>query len=217
SDGNGVVTFDNVPVGNDYTVRVISRARARTGTSGVLTVSQGALTSVDIGLSVLGVVSGSLVDTESTPERPIAGGHITLSSGSITTRTTTDGSGNFRFDGVPEGHFTISGFDFESGRSTTTSPDFILTSTIQELDGIKLTLEPTASLSVQVFLPNDAGGPGAPAPLVDVIVAQDSGYHREQQRPGSGIVLPKPFAKGGSASSPGELGGEERSVSEWHA
>jgi hypothetical protein len=137
SDGNGVVTFDNVPTGNNYTVRVVSRARARAGSSGTLVVTQGALTSADIGLTVLGVVSGSLVDTEASPEQPIAEGHITLQSGYLTLRTTTDAAGNYRFDGVPEGPFRISGYDFDSARGTA-ALDFTLTSTIQELTGIKL-------------------------------------------------------------------------------
>jgi len=213
SDSNGVVTFDNVPVGNDYTIRVISRALARAGSSGGLTVTQSTLTSVDIGLSILGVVSGSLVDTDTTPERPIAGGHVTLSSGNVTLRTTTDAQGNYRIDGVPEGHFFISGFDFESGRSTPNpSQEFILTPTIQELTGIKLILEPTASLNVQVFLPNDTGGPGAAAPLVDVSVSQKTRYSREQQGPGSGIVFPRLFAGAGFQVTAEELGGEGRTV-----
>lgn len=80
--------------------------------------TQSGVTSVDIGLSVLGVVTGTLVDSETNPERLIAGGHITLSSGNVTLRTTTDGAGGYRFDGVPEGRFSIAGFDFDSGRST---------------------------------------------------------------------------------------------------
>jgi hypothetical protein len=77
-------------------------------------------------LSVLGVVTGTLVDSETNPERVIAGGHITLVSGNVTLRTSTDAAGAYRFDGVPEGHFHISGFDFDSGRSTS-SLDFVLT------------------------------------------------------------------------------------------
>jgi hypothetical protein len=41
-----------------------------------------------------------------------------------------------------------------------TSTDLILTSTVQELPDVKLTLEPTGSLDVHVFLPNDTGGQG---------------------------------------------------------
>jgi hypothetical protein len=211
SDGNGVVTFDNVPAGNNYTVSVISRARARAGRSGTIVVTQGSITSVDIGLIVLGVVSGSLVDTESAPERAIAGGHITLQSGYLTLRSTTDAAGNFRFDGVPEGAFTVEGYDFDSGRSTAPPLHFTLTSTIQELTGIKLTLEPTASLTVQVYLPNDAGGPGVAAPLVDAVVRQ-SHYQREQQGSGSGLVFPKLFAKASYQVTAKELGGEERTA-----
>jgi hypothetical protein len=209
SDGNGVVTFDNVPVGSNYTVSVISRARARAGTSGTIVVSQGSLTSVDVGLTVLGVVSGSLVDTESTPEQAIAGGHITLQSGYLTLRSTTDAAGNFRFDGVPEGPFTIQGYDFDSGRSSVPPLQLTLTSTIQELTGIKLILEPTATLNVQVYLPNDAGGPGVAAPLVDATVRQNR-YQREQQGSGSGLVFPKLFAKASYQVIAKELGGEER-------
>ena len=212
SDGNGVVTFDNVPVGNNYTVRVVSRARARTGSSGTLVVAQGALTSVDVGLTVLGVVSGVLVDTEASPERPIAGGHVTLQSSYLQTRTTTDASGNFRFDGVPEGPFRIQGYDFDSGRSTVPPLDLTLTSTIQELTGIRLTLEPTATLNVQVYLPNDSGGAGAPAPLVDAVVKQSSGYSREQQGSGSGLSFPRMLAKSRFDVNVKELGGEERTV-----
>jgi hypothetical protein len=48
-------------------------------------------------------------------------------------------------------------FDFDSGRSTASPPlERVLTSTIQELTNVKLTLEPAASLDVHVFLPNDA-------------------------------------------------------------
>ncbi|MEA2163765.1 MAG: large repetitive protein [Thermoanaerobaculia bacterium] len=212
SDGNGVVTFDNVPVGNNYTVRIVSRARARTGSSGTLVVTQGALTSVDVGLTVLGVVSGVLVDTEASPERLIVGGHVTLQSGYLQTRTTTDASGNFRFDGVPEGPFRIQGYDFDSGRSTIPPLDLTLTSTIQELTGIRLTLEPTATLNVQVYLPNDSGGAGAAAPLVDAVVRQSSGYSREQQGSGSGLAFPRMLAKSRFDVSVKELGGEERTV-----
>jgi len=144
-------------------------------------VTQSAVTSIDIGLSVLGVVAGTLVDGETNPERPIAGGHITLSSNNLTLRTSTDAAGAYRFDGVPEGRFVISGFDFDSGRSTPSPPmEFVLTSTIQELRNIKLALEPTASLDVHVFLPDDAGGPGAAAPLVDVTLSQSERCQREQ-------------------------------------
>jgi hypothetical protein len=213
SDANGIVTFDNVPVGGGYAVQVISRARARAGSSGALTVTQGAVTSVDIGLSVLGVVSGTLVDGETNPERPIAGGHITLISGNTALRTSTDGAGAYRFDGVPEGRFSISGFDFDSGRSTPLpAAEFVLSSTIQELTNVKLTLEPTASLDVHVFLPNDAGGPGAAAPLVDVTVGQGSRYSREQQGPGSGLTFPKLFAKAPFHVAATELGGESRTT-----
>jgi hypothetical protein len=212
SDANGIVNFDNVPVGGGYAVQVISRARARAGSSGPLTVTQSAITSVDIGLSVLGVVSGTLVDGETNPERLIAGGHITLTSGNVTLRTSTDAAGAYRFDGVPEGHFLISGFDFDSGRSTQSPLDFVLTSTIQELTNIKLTLEPTASLDVHVFLPNDTGGAGAAAPLVDVTVQQDDRYNREQQGPGSGLTFPKLFAKARFHVVAAELGGESRTT-----
>lgn len=212
TDGNGIVTFDNVPAGTSYSVRVISRARARAGSSGTLVVTQGALTSVDIGLTVLGVVSGTLVDTEATPERPVIGGHITLETSNVTLRTTTDATGNYRFDGVPEGAFHLSGYDFDSGRSTVAGPQFVLTSTIEELTGIKLTLEPTASLNVQVFLPNDAGAPGSAAPLVDVAVTQAPSYSREQQGPGSGLAFPKLRATASFNVKALEMGGEERSV-----
>jgi hypothetical protein len=212
TDGNGIVTFDNVPVDTRYSVRVISRARARAGSSGTLVVTQRALTSVDIGLTVLGVVAGTLVDTETTPERLVAGGHVTLETSNVTLRSTTDAAGNYRFDGVPEGAFHLSGYDFDSGRSTIASPQFVLTSTIQELTGIKLTLEPTASLNVQVFLPDDAGGPGAAAPLVDVAVTQAPGYSREQQGPGSGLTFPKLRATTSFDVKALEMGGEERSV-----
>jgi len=213
SDANGIVTFDNVPVGSAYAVQVISRARARTGSSGALTVTQSAVTSVDVGLSVLGVVSGTLVDGETTPERLIAGGHITLISGNTTLRTSTDSAGTYRFDGVPEGRFSISGFDFDSGRSTPLPPqEFVLSSTIQELTNVKLTLEPTASLDVHVFLPNDAGGPGAAAPLADVTVGQGIRYSREQQGPGSGLTFPKLFAKAPFHVTATELGGESRTT-----
>jgi hypothetical protein len=66
---------------------------------------------------------------------------------------------------------------------------------------------------VQVFLPNDAGGPGAAAPLVDVSVGQGSRYQREQQGSGSGLSFPKLFAKAPFDVKATELGGEERSAS----
>jgi hypothetical protein len=77
---------------------------------------------------------------------------------------------------------------------------------------VKLTLEPTASLDVHVFLPNDAGAAGAAAPLVDVDVAQGNRYHREQQGPGSGLTFPKLFAKAGFHVEATELGGEGRTI-----
>jgi hypothetical protein len=212
SDVNGIVTFDNVPVGANYAVQVISRARARAGSSGTLTVAQSAVTSVDVGLSVLGVVSGTLVDGETNPERLIAGGHVTLVSGNVTLRTSTDAAGAYRFEGVPEGAFRISGFEFDSGRSTASPLELVLTTTIQELTNIKLTLEPTASLDVHVFLPNDTGGAGVAAPLVDVTVMQDDRYSREQQGPGSGLTFPKLFAKARFHVTAAELGGESRTA-----
>jgi hypothetical protein len=126
----------------------------------------------------------------------------------LTLRSTT-AAGNFRFDGVPEGQFTIQGYDFDSGRSSLPPQQFTLTSTIQELTGIKLVLEPTATLNVQVYLPNDAGGPGVAAPLVDAIVRQNR-YQREQQGSGSGLVFPKLLAKAPFQVTAKELGGEER-------
>ena len=64
------------------------------------------------------ILRRSLVDSETNPERPIPGGHITLASGNVVLRTTADDAGSYRFDSVPEGHLFFSGFDFESGRST---------------------------------------------------------------------------------------------------
>jgi hypothetical protein len=58
--------------------------------------------------------------------------------------------------------------------------EFVLTSTIQELTNIKLTLEPTASLDVHVFLPDDAGGPGARGAARRCTVSQNERYQREQ-------------------------------------
>jgi len=48
----------------------------------------------------------------------------------------------------------------------------------------QLRLEPTSSLDVHVFLPNDVGGPGAVAQLVDV-TGQGIRYSRQQHGPGS--------------------------------
>jgi hypothetical protein len=202
SDGNGIVNFNNVPVGGGYAVQVISRARARAGSSATLTVTQGAVTSVDVGLSVLGVVSGTLVDGETSPERLIAGGHITLVSGNVTLRTSTDAAGAYRFDGVPEGHFLISGFDFDNGRSTS-SLDFVL-----EHDPGADEHQPDARADRVAgrarFPAERCRPPGAAALLVGVTVQQDDRYGREQQGPGSALTFPKLFAKavGTRAGSP---------------
>jgi hypothetical protein len=65
---------------------------------------------------------------------------------------------------------------------------------------------------VNVFLPNDTGGAGAAAPLVDITVQQDDRYGREQQGPGSGLTFPKLFAKARFHVTAAELGGESRTT-----
>ena len=212
TDANGVAVFDQVPVSGTYTVSAYSKALGRAGAiiNGFGVVDQ-QTTNVSVLLSIRGAVSGTLQDPESEPiaNGPVRGAPITLRTGAITTRASTDGTGAFEFLGIPEGGFTVEGVDPDSGRFAPSPSGLFINSLFQESRNIKLFLEQTATLHVKAYLPDDAGNAGVLAPLVNVKVTQPN-YSREQQ--GNDLDFRKMFAGQGYTAVITELGGENRVV-----
>jgi len=169
TDDKGVAYFDQIPAGT-YRVTAYSKGLGRAGTTASFAVSADQTSSQRIQLELRGTVSGSVSDPESepTPDAAVKGAPVQLDSRAITTRASTDSDGKFEFLGVPEGDFRLTAFDLDSGRIGNGPAGLFISSLITEQKNIQIALERFGSLNVKAYLPNDAGGPGQLAPLVDV-------------------------------------------------
>ena len=209
TDQNGLAFFENVPADNaDYSVRVTSKSVGRSGVSGPFKVFADGNAQVQVVLDLLGRVAGNVVDGDVTPPPRVRGAPVFL-YGSLSSISSTDGAGEFQFNGVPEGTFRLEALDLDSGRRAFSTGNLFISKLFPERTGIQLALERTATLNVKVYLPDDLGNAGALAPLVDVKVMQ-SNYSREQQ--GNDLNFAKMFARTGYHVEAKELGGEERSA-----
>jgi len=210
TDANGVVTFDQIPISGTYSVGAYSKALGRAGSSATFGVALNQTTNVSVMLEFRGTVTGTLSDPESEPvaNAPVKGSPVTLRTGAITTRASTDGTGAFEFLGIPEGNFSLEAFDLDSGRRAFSPPGLFISKLFQE-SHVDLQLERTATLHVAAYLPNDTGGAGVLAPLVNVKVTQTN-YSRELQ--GNNLDFKKMFSGQGYHVVVTELGGLNRVI-----
>ena len=170
TDGTGTVRFEQVPVGS-YTVSAYSKALGKSGGSQPFTVFNVTGATLDVVLQFSGKVNGKFSDPEAM-DRGVPGAPVTLTEQSYQTRASTDVDGMFVFDGVREGTFKLDAKDTLSNRRATASH---LLTQADPNPFIALLLEPTETLNVSVYLPNDAGGnSNILAPVVSIEVRQRS-------------------------------------------
>ncbi|HUR79641.1 MAG TPA: Ig-like domain-containing protein, partial [Thermoanaerobaculia bacterium] len=215
----GVAYFDAVPAGVTYSAFVYSKQRGRSGRSAAFTVVANETTSRSVQLEFLGIVSGSVTDPDTSPSGlPVKGQPVTF-SGPIELRATTDSSGNFEFNGVPEGPFSLQAWELATQRIANGPAGLFISKLVPEQRNIQMQLERMGTLTVKVYLPNDTGGPGELAPLVEVTASQcticnlytpDYPYYRSAQ--GNPVTFPRMFTRVGYGLEVRELGGEARTV-----
>jgi hypothetical protein len=209
TDAQGVTYFNDVPISGTYRVFAYSKALGRGGSSGTFGVGLGQLVDVKIVLQFRGTVSGTVVDPDN-GNLPVKGQPVTLTSGGWQTRTSTGALGEFKFIGIPEGAYSLEAYDTDSGRRGYRSGLTMLASDPNQVINDPITLERTATLHVRVYLPNDTGGFGDPAPAADVFVSQTNYSRQLQQLDGVALSFPKMFAGTTYQVYAREIGGEQR-------
>lgn len=212
TDENGSAYFGDVPAGT-YSVSAYSKAFGRAGSSSSFTLDDGEVEAVRISLELRGEVSGDLKDPEA-GNAAVKGAPVTLASGAVQTRASTDSLGAFEFLGVPEGPFRLTAFDLDSGRIAVGPEGLFISPLIKEQRNIHLELERTGTLTVKAYLPNDSGAAGELAPLADVTVEQKAGDSRVYLRglQGNSLTFPKMLTRYGYEIVAREIGGEGRVV-----
>ncbi|HET8772701.1 MAG TPA: carboxypeptidase regulatory-like domain-containing protein, partial [Thermoanaerobaculia bacterium] len=171
TDGAGRVQFEQLPPGT-YSVSAYSKAVGKSGSSVPLTIEPDTDTSVRIDLEFSGGVTGKLIDPEA-GDRGIPGAHVSLQASTYDTRTTTGTLGDFLFEGVREGLFSLTAKDTLTNRRASASR--ALTQADPRPD-VTLELEPTETLHIAVYEPNDTGGiSNVLVPLVEATVTQRCG------------------------------------------
>jgi len=178
TDASGSIQFDQLPVDGraSYSASAFSKTQFKSGaTTSNFAVNKNQTTAVPITLTFSGEVMGTLVDPQNN-NAAVPGSNVTLFGTFIhdfyQTRDTTAADGSFDFKGVREGNFTLEARDPNSIRMARGAG---LVSAVFPTATIPLTLEPTSTLTVKAFLPNDAGGnSGVLAPLVNIDVTQTS-------------------------------------------
>ena len=208
TDGNGLAHFDQLPVGT-YSATAFSKALGRSGstvTSFAITVNTD--TSIRIQLVFSGKVTGRLSD----PEKGglgVPGAPITLTAFNYSTRTSTEVSGDFLFEGVREGLFALDAKDTLSNRRAH------VTHALSQADPqphVDMELERTETLFVSVYLPDDAGGnSNILAPLVNLDVTQrNNEFMRSLQ--GNSFQMPQLFRDWPYSGLVREVGGQQREI-----
>jgi len=208
TDGNGLAHFDQLPVGT-YSATAFSKALGRSGstvTSFAITVNTD--TSVRIQLVFSGKVTGRLTD----PEKGglgVPGAPVTLTAFNYSTRTSTEVSGDFLFEGVREGLFALDAKDTLSNRRAHA------THALSQADPqpvVPMELERTETLYVSVYLPDDAGGnSNILAPLVNLDVTQrNNEFMRSMQ--GNSFQMPQLFRDWPYSGLIREVGGQQREI-----
>ena len=222
TDASGSIQFDQLPVDNQstYNATAFSKTQFKSGaTTSNFAINKNQTTTASIILTFSGEVNGNLADPQNN-NVAVPGSNVTLSGNYIgsfyQTRDTTAADGTFDFKGVREGNFNLEARDPSSIRMARGAG---LVSAVFPTATIPLTLEPTSTLTVKAFLPNDAGGnSGVLAPLVNIDVTQEAPggtYLRSSQTNGAqfpGLVRTANDHKVGISVSVHELGGLERVV-----
>ncbi|HYO78098.1 MAG TPA: Ig-like domain-containing protein, partial [Thermoanaerobaculia bacterium] len=185
TDENGVAYFEQVPAGS-YKVAAYSKARVRGGASEWFNVVANETAAASVELDFRGSVSGYLTDPMSEPANArVAFQPITVQGGSThdyTMRQTTGSDGTFEIVGLMEGPFKLYGYEIGTERMAFGPKDLFISRLVPEHRNIHLELEKWAKLTVKAYLPNDSGGPGELAPLVEVDVTHaDGSYGRAYQ------------------------------------
>lgn len=213
---NGIAFFDQVPAAGNYRATAYSKSLGRAGAGSPFGVTTGQTASSSVQLEFRGLVTGTMTDPESEPPNlPVKGAPVTL-TGSLATRDSTDENGAFEFDGVPEGNFSLFGYQSSSDRYAFGPAGLFISKLVPEQRNIHLELERTGTLTVKVYLPDDSGGPGELAPLAEVTACQcresigEYSYLRGAQ--GNPLVFSKMLRRMGYTLTVAELGGEARTV-----
>jgi hypothetical protein len=213
TDANGVVSFEQLPAGETYEVRATSKALGRSGVTRDVALVRNVPATAQVALTLTGRVSGTLVDGDIDPPPPVRGAPVYLQAETMRTVASTGGIGEFLFNGIPEGTFTLEAIDPDSGRRAVNETPLFINSLFRDRENIQLKLEKTAALNVGVYLPDDRGlSSGVLAPLVDITVKQGY-YSRELQAAGERVTFPKMFSNGDYSITVKELGGLERKIS----
>jgi hypothetical protein len=207
TDLNGTVTFHEVPVGA-YTASAYSKALAKFGATSTFAVAKDGTAVLTINLEFSGEVKGTLDDPQNhLPGVP--GANVDLFGVGYQTRATTDTAGAFDFNGVREGTVDLVARDPNSIRQARNK------ATVTPANGtviVPMHLEPTSTLTVKVFLPNDSGGSsGVLVPNVEIDVGQNAPggqYHRTSQT--NGDSFPGLVRKIGFSLEVKEIGGLSR-------
>ncbi len=207
TDGTGTVRFDQVPVGS-YKVSAYSKALGKSGNSASFTVVANTGAQIDVVLEFSGRVDGKLSDPEDNGAG-VPGAPVTLTASSFQTRASTDVEGDFVFLGVREGTFKLEAKDTQTNRRASASRS------LTQADPnpyVSLLLEPTETLHVSVYLPNDTGGnSNILAPLVNLDVRQRNlDFWRELQ--GNPFVMPGLLENEPYSIEVKEIGGEAREI-----
>jgi hypothetical protein len=211
SGPDGKVRFEQLPVG-DYVVAAYSKALGKSGRApDTVEVETDAVAEARVMLTFSGQVTGRLTDPEATPaSSPVPGSHVTISMAEgFQQRFTTNALGEYLFEGVREGLFTLDAKDTASNRRARAS--YLLTAADPE-PVVNLELERTETLHVAVYLPDDLGAnSGVLAGPVEATVKQRQGeFHRSQQ--GNPIVMSKLFLNETYEVAIQELGGDRRQL-----
>jgi hypothetical protein len=172
TDELGQVHFARLPLGT-YRVDVYSKALARTGSAAGIAVDADATVPVLVPLTFVGAVDGTLTDGEA-GGAAVPGAHVDLRAGTYQTRATTSVEGKFEFEGVHEGLVHLEARDPDSFRKANGQATVSATDTRRT---VNLELEPTETLFVDVYLPNDSGhSSGVRVPLATLDVSQFCRY-----------------------------------------
>ncbi len=198
--GDGAFLFRLLPLGT-YQLRAFDPATGRAGRLDALVLgANGQQLDGTLILEARGMVDGHLYEPQSAV--PVPGATVALYSRSatpITTYSSTDAAGLFRFEGVPQGLFTLNAKE-PGGRRRASGEGEILAE--DQLVTVDLFLEASGSVTGTVL--NPPGAPAGPFSPVNLVARQDgvvigsastSNYHFE------GIIAGRRFTL--TASEPG--------------
>ncbi len=212
TDAAGHAQFDQLGPGT-YSVSAYSKAVGKSGASGTFAVAANGSSDVRVLLEFSGGVTGKLIDTED-HDRGIPGAQVNLAAFNYATRATTGTLGDFVFEGVREGLFTLTAKDTLSNRRATASRNL---TQADPHPNITLQLEPTATLNLAVYEPDDAGNISSVlVPLVEATVIQRCvefvGCDFERAAQGNPIQMAGALAQAPYTVTVKEIGGQHREM-----